>query len=137
MSIAEVNSALVKSYQDLALGLPTAYETRDFTPPTNQPWAQLYNMPAELVMASLGVGGLDRFTGVFQIDLHVPLNTGTKKLLDWADTIRNYYVNGRELTYNGERVLVLKCEPSPIMRPEGGSTYMIAMSVTWTAWLTR
>lgn len=137
MSIHKVNAALVTAYQAMGLGLPTAYETRDFTPPANAPYAGLINLPATLDPDTLGKDGLDLYVGIFQIDFHVPENTGTKQLLDWADSTRAYFYAGRTLLYNGQAVRIRKTQPSSIRRAEGGGRFTISLSVTWNAWLPR
>jgi hypothetical protein len=137
MSIARVHSALVLAYQEMGLALPTGYETRDFTPPASGAWADIVNIPASLDPLTLGNEGEDLYIGVFQIDIHVPENTGTGMLLDYADVIRSYFYVGRTLLYNGQRVRIRKTQPSPIRRAEGGGRYTISLSVTWNAWLSR
>ena len=137
MTISKVHSALIDAYQDMDLGLPTAYETRDFTPPAGQPAAYLVTLPATLDPSTLGAAGLDLYVGIFQIDFSVPENTGTGKLLQWADAVRAYFYAGRTLHYNGQAVRVRKTEPSSIRRTEGGGRFVITLSVRWNAWLPR
>lgn len=39
MSLTDINASLVTAYQGAALNLPTAYEGKDFQPPSNAAWA--------------------------------------------------------------------------------------------------
>ena len=137
MSLQKVNAALVQAYQAMALGLPTGYETKDFTPPASGNWAAVFNIPAERSPATLGDTGQDLQTGVFQIDFHVPENTGTKQLLDWADQTVAAFKAGRGLLYNGQAVRIRRTQPSPIMKAEDGATFVISLSIYWNAWINR
>jgi len=64
MSLIDINAALVGAYQGAALGLPTAYEGRDFQAPPAAPWAQLWLLPAPVAVNTLGDTGDDLHTGI-------------------------------------------------------------------------
>lgn len=106
MSEIKINAALVAGLAAAALGIPTAEEGKDFDgkPGPNLPWAAWFNLPADTEVASLGVGGVDETTGVFQVDLNYPLNGGTKPILTAVQKLRDYFVAGRSLVYQTQCV---------------------------------
>lgn len=141
MSIANADTALVKSVKAalaaITPALPIAYENAKFDPPTDGKWAAMFIIPAALDPATLGDAGQDEYLGVLQIDLNVPLRSGTGVLKQWADRLREYYKAGRRLAYNGQEVLIRKGEPSSTRRSENGLSFVISYSVTFRALLTR
>lgn len=107
MSEIKINAALVAGLTAATLGIPTANEGKSFTPPSvSLPWAAWFNLPASTDSASLGVGGMDETVGVFQIDLNYPLNDGTGNALAAVQKLRDYFVAGRRLVYQGQCVKV-------------------------------
>ncbi|QEY70509.1 phage tail terminator-like protein [Pseudomonas denitrificans (nom. rej.)] len=105
MSEIKINAALVAGLAAAALGVPTAEEGTNFTPPAvSLPWAAWFNLPADTDVASLGVGGMDETVGVFQVDLNYPLNGGTKAILTAVQKLRDYFVAGRSLVYQTQCV---------------------------------
>lgn len=135
MSLADINAALVVAYQGAALGLPTAWEGVDFTPPADADWAQLYLLPAPTTIDTLGPGGLDLHTGIFQIDLNVPQNSGTGALLGYADALRTAFKAGNNASHNGQNVLILDCSRSKLTQAAGWLT--VSMSISWRAYTAR
>jgi len=137
MSEVKINAALVTAYRAAlpALSSATAYEGMGFTPTIGSKWGQVFNLRAAADVASLGVGGQDDHTGVFQIDVNVPENSGTAALLADADTLRAYFVVGRAFTYQSQSVRVRRADVSPIRRVDGW--LRVSVSVTYSAYTTR
>lgn len=133
MSETKINAALVTAYRAAmpALVSQTAYEGASFTPTTGVKWGQLNNLRAGADIASLGAGGQDEHTGVFQIDVSVSENTGTAALLADADTLRAYFIAGRVFTYETQPVRVRRADVSPIRRVDGW--LRVSVSVTYSA----
>lgn len=106
-------------------------------PPSSGAWAQLIHLPASAEVASLGVGGQDEHTGVFQVDVSVPEVGGNPReaLLDCADRLRRYFVAGRRLTHCQQGVRVRSASRSAIRRVDGW--LRISVSVTYSAFTTR
>lgn len=105
MSEIKINAALVSGLTAAALGIPTANEGKNFTPPSvSLAWAAWFNLPADTDVASLGTGGMDETVGIFQVDLNYPLNDGTGNILAQVQKLRDYFVAGRRLVYQGQCV---------------------------------
>lgn len=114
-----------------------ATEGNPFTPPSSGPWAQLSNLRAGIDTASLGAGGMDESTGVYQIDVSVPVTSPNPKsaLLGYADTLKGYFVTGRRFTYSSQGVRVVRADVSAIRLVEGWQR--ISVSVTYSAFTIR
>lgn len=109
MSEIKINAALVAGLAAAGLGIPTANEGKNFTPPsTSLPWAAWFNLPADTEVASNGSGGMDETVGIFQVDLNYPLNDGTGNILGQVQKLRDYFVAGRRLVYQGQCVKVVR-----------------------------
>ena len=134
MSIKKINAALVTAYQSAYPSVPTAYEGVAFTPP-NGKWAQVFNLLSAADPVTLGKGGEDEVSGVFQIDINVPEGSGTSTLLTDMDTLKSSFVAGKWLAYQGQNVLIRKADPSAIRRIDGW--LRISLSVYYTSRQTR
>lgn len=120
MSEIKINAALVSGLTAAALGISTANEGKNFTPPVvSVPWAAWFNLPAGTDVASLGAGGMDETVGVFQVDLNYPLNDGTANILAAVQKLRDYFVAGRRLVNQGQCVRVERVTRNNI-RPVNG-----------------
>ena len=135
MSLSQIESALIAAYEGAGLGLPTAYENRDFDPPNTTPWAALYVIPNQPDVVTLGNGGEDDHTGILQIDLHYPLGDGNGAALAMADTLRDVFEAGVDLTHEDQVVVITGCGRSSGARDLG--MYKIILSITWYARPTR
>lgn len=54
----------------------TAYQNESFTPPAEGGWYEVDFLPAPPVQSELGESGQNRWTGLFQVTICVPLNSG-------------------------------------------------------------
>jgi len=113
VSLAKVRSALVQGFTDAALGFPFASENKKFTPPANAPWCELFYFPGEPVMATLGANGMDQIDGYLQVNINVPLDSGTGVAMAKADILRDYFFGGRTLTYGGQEVRIKAAGTKP------------------------
>lgn len=137
MSEVKINAALVSGLTAAALGIPTANEGKDFPgkPAVTSPWAAWFNLPASTDVASLGVGGNDETVGVLQVDLNYPLNDGTANILAAVQKLRDYFVAGRRLVYQGQCVKVERVTRNNL-RPVGG-WQQINVSIFYSAHTVR
>lgn len=135
MSLTNIKAALVNAYVTGAFGLPTAYENRVFDTTPGVPWAAVHVLPAQPDVFTLGSSGRDEHTGILQIDLFYPLNTGDGAILAKADAIRTYFKAGTDFDYNGQTVTIRNSGRSGGRRDEGW--YSIIMTIEWYAYTTR
>lgn len=129
----DIEKALIKAYNDLALGLPTSYpaaELDDKQKPDGL-WAAVHNIRGSSQPVTLGDQGEDNHPGFMQIDLNYPKNKGSGDLLAKADEILSAFPAGRSLAYNSQEVKVLGTSLSP-GRYVGGY-YRISLTINYYA----
>jgi len=134
-AFAKIDSALISGYTGGSFGLSTAYDNVDFTPVNGTAWARVSNLPAQPEPASIGVDGDDSHTGVFQISLMYPLNTGRSAILSKADAIATVFYPGASFTYSGQSVTVSSCGITPARRVD--NWFAVYVSVNWFARVSR
>lgn len=142
MSETKINAALVSAAR--AALVPAivpetaiAWEGKAYPPDGEQfppKWAAVFRLPAGNDVASLGEGGQDDATGVFQIDVNDKEDSGTA-LLKEADKLKAYFVAGRSFTYQGQCVHVIRCDISAIRRVDGW--LRISASIYYSSYTTR
>jgi hypothetical protein len=137
MSTTQVESALVKAFVDTGLFPLSNLQTDnvDFVPPQGEAWAALHFLPNPRDVASLGINGDDQLTGVFQIDLNYPLNTGRADASAMADILENAFTAGRHFAYSGQTVAVLSCGRSQGQALNG--SFRVVVSVIFRALIPR
>ena len=135
MSETKINGALVSAY--LASGVMpqarTAFEGVKFDPVTGQSWARLTDLPSGREPAAFGGANPVERTGILQIDLFHPLNSGTGPVLADADKALSFYTPGKRLDYQGQKVLIRKAERSQLRTEQVWQS--VAISVFYTAWI--
>lgn len=129
-NLVNIDAALVQAYLAVGLGLPTAYENKDFAPPSAN-WASVSNHPAGKNPVTLGDGGEDNTSGYFQIDLHTPENKGRTALLGLADTVLGYFFSGQRFQSNGQVVTIRRSSLSPIHKDDQTASFVLSVSVYW------
>lgn len=135
MSEIKINAALVSAY--LACGVMprerTAFEGVSFAPPAGQSWARLTDLPSGREPAAFGGANPVERTGILQVDLFHPKNTGTGPILTDVDKAMSFYTPGKRLDYEGQKVLIRKAERSQLRTD--GPWQSIAISIYYTAWI--
>lgn len=135
MSETNINAALVAAYLESGL-MPrasTAFEGVDFTPPAGQSWARITGLPSDRYPAALGTDAPQEWTGVFQIDLFHPKDTGTGPILADADKALAFFRSGKRLNYQKQGVLIRKSSRSPLR--DDDIWQVVSISVYCTAWV--
>jgi len=84
-------------------------ENIKFTPETDSEDASLFFVPNAPGVVTLGSGGRDRETGFLQIDLNIPLGTGTAEMRDWTDAAYVEFTAGKTYSESGQVVRILSC----------------------------
>lgn len=134
MSESKIHSALVSAIIVSAV-MPTAriaFEGRDFTPTTGQSWARLTALPTGKALAAMGSDAAQEWTGILQLDLYHPKNTGHAGILADADKALDFFTPGKRLEYQGQRVLIRRSERSQIRAEEVWQS--VSVSIYATAW---
>ena len=129
-TIGKIEAALIQAYVGMALGLPTSYPLKEFTPPADTPWAQVASVPADKTVRTLGDGGQDNVSGYFQIDFFVPENDGRTRMNGFIDATLRQFRNGRVFTYGGQEVKVRRSTLSPAGKAPSAS-YAKSVTIFW------
>jgi len=85
---------------------------------------------------TLGDGGQDEMTGIFQVDVNVPLDVDPADGGDVVDRMLDYYCAGRKLEAGKGTVFVRRSAPSTERRGSTG-TVTKSVSVYWFSRSTR
>lgn len=135
MSETRINAALVSAV--LASGVMPqariAFEGAKFEPVTGQSWARITAIPSNRAPAAMGSSAPQEWTGILQIDIYHPLNSGTGPILGDADKALAYFRSGRRLDFQGQRVLIRRAQRSQIRRDD--IWQVVSVDVYCTAWV--
>ena len=132
MALIDIDGALIAAYIALGMGLETAYEGEEFSPPRDgSDWASLFIVPATSEFNSLGVNGTDLHTGFMQIDFNTKHGTGRAALLGYVETIRAEFVGGKAFTQNSQSTRIDTVERSAVREVDG--FMRISVTVNWEA----
>jgi hypothetical protein len=136
---SKVRSALIKSFIDLSTAEGWQYdivtENSPAKPDLTKTWIGVTYLPNVPDVVTLGNGGEDELTGIFQLDIFMPLGKGEKEALDISDKLRTYFTAGRRFVYMGQEVVIRNCG-----RSQGfiaNNQFRIPISVIWYSRLTR
>ena len=136
MSVKAIRTTLVSAYLECNTGLPTTYgNAPKYVPTIDQAWANLYIIPNMPVGFELGQNGSDDHTGIIQIDLFYPLGKGDSDMLAMCDKIRQYFVHGKSVTYNGQAVTFGRSGGRGPRNEDG--QYKESMTINWRAKVAR
>lgn len=108
-TFVDIRTALMKPIFDAAnaqFGIVFDTENRSGTPAIDTAHASVHIMPTQPDQEALGTTGCDRHTGVYQISLYYPQDTGDLPLLIKADEIAAVYKSGANFVHNGVTVTI-------------------------------
>lgn len=131
MSITAVQTALVNKLQTLT-GLPPlqAENTRNIGK-AGQTFVRATLLPAATQQLSVGVNGRDQLSGLFQVDIFIPQDTGVSPANALADQIIAHFPRGTVLTEAGVTTHVQRA-----WRQTGGRVetfYQVPVVIQWVA----
>jgi hypothetical protein len=109
-------------------GLPeVAWPNTKYNPKQNTTWIRPTLLPATSQLYTLKD---ERFhQGIYQVDIYVPLEKGTKTLYDLADDVRQHFEAQRSLTSGSDTVFIQEVSMSPATRDE--SWYSLFVSISY------
>jgi hypothetical protein len=130
MSYVTVRKLLEVRLNTVGGVFPTAYENAPFKP-VSDPWQQVFLLPARTENPTMG-DGFKRETGVFQVTLHYPNNTGPAPATQRAELLRAGFPRGLTLTEGNVRVMI---DEAPYIGPgaSNGTWFDLPVSVPYVA----
>ena len=129
MSNASIRAALATRLN--TLGLPTAWENGNFTPPAGQVYVAEALLPNETLSVGVSSASSDNFGGIYQVLVHAPLGMGKGAAVAAAEQIVAAFPKGASLTYSGTTVRVLRASQNPAL--VNGDRYAIPVSIVYRA----
>ena len=129
MSNASIRAALATQLN--TLGIPTAWENSNFTPPTGQVYLTEALLPNETLSIGVSSASSDDFGGIYQVLVNAPAGRGKGAAVAVAEQVVGAFVKGASLTYSGVTVRVLRTSQNPAIID--GERYVIPVSINYRA----
>lgn len=136
MSFLDIEQALINSLLEVLPDSNIEWPNHALT--TSQKgelWYKVSFINGTSTSATLGDSGEDNHPGIMQVDVNVPVNSGTAVLNAELDKIYSFYQAGKSLLFNGQTVKILVGSISPIREISGFSRR--SFSVNYYARTTR
>lgn len=114
-----------------SLGLNTAWENKDFTPPEGDLWIRETYLPAEKRAAAIGTSSQNRHRGIYQVDVFRPSGEGSGEAEETVTAIENLFKRGTVISYSGITVKIESA--SRTSGREDKPWYMIPVFIRWRA----
>jgi hypothetical protein len=130
-----IDSALVKAFDDGAFGLPFSSENREYDPVPGTAWAQLFIVPNQPSINTMGSDGQDLIEGFMQINLNYPVGDGDGTAKQKATAIRDYFKAGTKFTYSTVDVFIASAGRGIAQNID--SWYRVVVTINWYSRLTR
>lgn len=121
-----LNSVFMLAVKDI-LPYPVKYEGKLFSPPVDHPWLEVKVIPS----LNNPLQTVERVGGILQIDINHPLDVGSPKILEDADTVKARLKPHAYFEHNGQSFFVRKSEISQILTK--GNYHVIHVSVSYRA----
>lgn len=131
----KIDSSLVQAFIDGAFGLEVAHENKAHDPVPGAPWCQLFILPNQPKVNTMGSGGEDLITGFMQINLNYPVGDGDGEAKQKATEIRDYFYAGRVFTYAGEDVFITDAGRGIARNVD--SYYQVVITINWQSRVQR
>jgi len=135
MSVSTAQTALFTAAISALGSIPTAFENVPFTKPVNAKWAALFFLPNRPGVETLGSVGQDMVTGIMQIDINYPQDTGDSAARADFETIRVAFKAGYSFTSSGQVVTITNCGRSAGRLVD--QFYRVSTTVSWWAMIPR
>lgn len=135
MSLKDVHTALRAAVVSALGSISTAYENVPFVPTANTKWAQVFFLPNDPSVSTLGAGGTDAVDGIVQITVNYPEGTGDDGPDNDTETMRGLFYAGRYLTSGSQTVKIVACGRGEGQLKDGW--FSVPITITWQAWITR
>lgn len=108
-----VRKALFSLVAEVLEGEHVKWPNVKFDPPEAATWFGVHFLPADRSVATLGDGGFDRATGILQIDVDIPLDSGEEALEEKITALENQFVPGRIAVYQNQKAVIAACRRVP------------------------
>jgi len=131
----KIDSALIQAFESGGFGLAYTVENQSEDPPTGTPYAQLFILPNQPTVSTMGDSGQDLITGLMQVNLNYPIGDGAGEAKQKATEIREVFKAGYRPTYDGQEVFITSSGRG-IARNQD-SWFQVIVNIIWEARVTR
>lgn len=111
-----------------------AWENTEFSPSTDEIWFEEIFLPNDSEQASLGITGLQEDIGLYQINVRVPLNTGTIESDNYINELSQIYKLGTTIEKDGESIYIEQSSASQGIIED--NWYVIPFTISWSCYMT-
>lgn len=98
-------------------------------------WAELNYLPNTPDPRTIGYGGQDELTGIFQIDINTRLGAGTQLTSLWFQKARLYFPPGKSFTNDGHGVEIVRCGANGPRVVD--ADFRLTLSLTFSSFIKR
>jgi hypothetical protein len=135
MSLASAKEALTTAVLSTLSPIPVARENVVFEKPAGVKWAEFFWLPNQPQPRTMGDTGYDMWTGIAQVDLHYPANTGDAAADTDTEEFRAAFKAGHGFTHSGQSIIVSDCG-APHRRKED-NWFIVSVTIGWYALVPR
>lgn len=131
----EIYQALTKSLVDLSLGLPIAYEARNYDPEKNgdQQYIRINTLYND--QESLDKSLYDEVTGIFQLSLYSKDSVSIANINSKIDALATYYKHNLKLINNSQCVTIINFGRNGGRNDNGW--YLVDLSISFKSDIAR
>jgi hypothetical protein len=117
-------------------GVPSSgnisWENVRFEPTTGSKWIRSTFRPTRRRPLDVTAKGLQRYDGLFLVDIFIPEGGGPSEADTLADNVVNSFEAGTILTANGQEVMIEHAEISEALN-EDSPWYQVPVTIKWKA----
>lgn len=141
---AQIDQALIKSFEALQLNIPIAWQNYPPIDPITGDivssllgamWGRVTIMPARPTVVTMGSDGKDQIDGIMQVDLFSPRNSGTAEAHAIADVIAASFFAGSVHSMGEVDVHVDFCGRTGAT--EKLDSYLTKIEIGFHSWISR
>lgn len=131
---ADISSALDSRLNTLTGQSPIAWENTAYIPVKDTLYLRPTILPASTIQAGLGTSGLDKYVGIYQIDIFAPAGKGRGEAEIKADAVADHFKRGTDLSKNGKTVRLGDVSRNSGIKDE--DRFIISISINYMAHVT-
>ena len=127
----DLSSAFEQRLAAYTPALPIAYPNETYTPNVGVAYLKPYRLPAKTIRNTIGVNGLNEYSGIYQISVAYPSKGGQGPAETYADGLTGWFPPGLTLTIGTTTVVVTSISQLPASTEP--DWYTIPISVSYRA----
>lgn len=135
MSLSTVQAALSAAAAAGLGAIPTEWPNAPFEKPANAKWAQVFFLPNQPSVETLGAAGEDLIDGIVQVNLNYPRDTGDADARSDFEAFRAQFPAGARKTNTGQTVTITNCGRSQGRLVD--QWYRVSYTLAWYALIPR